>query len=165
MGVLAFVRSLSIEAKCLQFSVSSSGLVTLSEWSRKSQSSIHFGRFGAVWLANLFGKLVDSKEAGDFLKKFNESTLAFLAQHCSNMNGSYMVLAEFSARRRHGAVFIPEGKMQSGWKSFASACEELISVLGELRRRRVSSGGSEIRQGTSFAQMVQILLSVGLMPC
>lgn len=152
---MAFVRSLSIEAKFLQFSVSSSGIVTLSEQSRKSQSSIRFGRFGVVWLANLFGKLVDSTEVRDFSEYFNESKRAFLAQRCSNKNSSYMVLAEFGDRCRRGVVIIPEGRLKSGWKSFATACEELISVLGELRRRRVGPGGSEIRPGSSFAQIVQ----------
>lgn len=65
--------------KTFQFLVSSFGIVTLTELSRKSQSSICFGRYGVVWLANFFGNLVKGKEARDFSKNFNDSSCAFLA--------------------------------------------------------------------------------------
>lgn len=45
---MAFFRSLVIEAKSFLFSVSSFGIVTLTEMSRRSQSSICFGRYGVV---------------------------------------------------------------------------------------------------------------------
>lgn len=77
--VMAFVCSLLIEAKSLQFLVSSSGIGTFSEQRRKSQSSICFSRYRVVKLANLFGKLVDSKEVKNFSEKFNEATRVFLA--------------------------------------------------------------------------------------
>lgn len=77
--VMAFVRSLLIEAKFLQFLVSSSGIGTFSKQSKKSQSSICFSRFRVVRLANLFGKLVDSMEVKDFSEKFSEATRVFLA--------------------------------------------------------------------------------------
>lgn len=98
---------------------------------------------------------MDTKEVNNFSKKFNKSSRAFLAQKCSNKNGSYVVLAEFGERRRFGAVMIPKGRSREGWQSFAMVCEELISVLGELRRKRVRLVDSVIRQGVSFAQMVR----------
>lgn len=52
-----------------------------------------------VWLANFFGNLVKGKEARDLSKNFNDSSCAFLAQGCSNMNGCYVELAEFGDRR------------------------------------------------------------------
>ncbi|KAB1224133.1 hypothetical protein CJ030_MR2G024431 [Morella rubra] len=83
---MAFVRSLSIEAKFLQFSASSSGIVTLSKQSRKSR--VQFALADSVWF---------------------------------------------------------------GWPT----C--LVNWWILRRRKRVGPGGSEIRQGSSFAQIVQAI--------
>lgn len=106
-------------------------------------------------MANLFGRLVKGKEARDFLLKFNDSSHAFLAQRCSNRNGCYVVLAKFGERRQRRAVMIPQGQSNAGWQAFLQMCEELISVIGVLRHKKLGHGNSQIKQGVSFAQMVR----------
>lgn len=112
--LMAIFQSLVIEAKNFHFSVSSYGLVTFTEWHRKSQCSICFGKYGVVWLANLFGKLVESKESRDLSENFNKLSRTFLAQKCGNKSGRYVALAEFGGRRRQRAVMIPKGKKSEG---------------------------------------------------
>ncbi|KAB1222897.1 hypothetical protein CJ030_MR2G013613 [Morella rubra] len=152
---MAFFRSLVIKAKTFQFSVSFSGLVTLTEHNRKSQNSIRVGRYGVVWLANMFSKLVEIKDSRDFSERFNEPPRAYLDQLCSNQCGRYVALAEFGDRRRRGAVMIPEGSSSAGWQAFALLCEEVILAIGELKRRKKGPGASSVRPGISFANVAQ----------
>ncbi|KAB1223192.1 hypothetical protein CJ030_MR2G011929 [Morella rubra] len=51
---------------------------------------------------------------------------------------------------------ISEGKSRVGWQAFVQMCEELISVIGVLQRKKLGPVDSAIKQGVSFAQSVRV---------
>lgn len=96
---MSFVRNFCVESNEFPVSISAKGVIKLSEWSVKSMSAILMGRFGAIWMVNMSGKLMENVVGVDFTSKFNESRRGFLAQRCSNKGSRYVVVVEYGGRR------------------------------------------------------------------
>ncbi|KAB1213041.1 Cycloartenol synthase [Morella rubra] len=105
-------------SKEFQVSVSDGGAIKVSEWSRKSYSMISLRRFGAVWMANLVGKLLAADADCPFVLKFNASR-AFLAQRCWNKVERYAAIVEYGEGRRRGLIMVPKHIDGRGWNMMA----------------------------------------------
>ncbi|KAB1219725.1 hypothetical protein CJ030_MR3G019178 [Morella rubra] len=155
---MSFLREFRIESKEMQVSVSTHGLIKLSEWSTKSSNSIHMGKFGAVLMVNMTEKLMASGPATDFALKFNEARRGFLAQRSSNRGGRYVAVVEYGGGRRQGTVMVmvPEGKNGYGWQILNRVFREVVSYLKlQTGSSFYPGGGSRVRLEVSFAKVVK----------
>lgn len=135
--------------------MSDGGVIKVSEWSRKSFSSISLGRFGAVWMVNLVDKLLEADAARPFALKFNEASRAFLAQRCGKKARRYVAIIEYGEGRRRGVIMILEGVNGRGWRMLAESFQEVVNFLGSSRKGHSSLVDAGRRKGVSFADAVK----------
>ncbi|KAB1223298.1 hypothetical protein CJ030_MR2G007847 [Morella rubra] len=135
--------------------MSDRGVIKVSEWSRKSFSTISLGRFGVVWTVNLVSKLLAADAAIPFALKFNKASIAFLAQRCGNKAGHYVAIIEYGEGHHRGTIMVPEGVDESGWNLLANCFPVVVDFLGSLRKGSSSLGDAGRRKGVSFAYVAK----------
>lgn len=105
-GKRIFNSRFRVEAKEFVVSVNEYGTVKLIEWGQKISNTICLGKFSALWMVNMVGKLRVVDKFEDFVAKHNEASRAFLAQRNKNSRGRYLtstVWGEGSERSCDGA--------------------------------------------------------------
>lgn len=112
-SILAFMgRFFFIEAKTFEFIIEPWGnaiWLRIVEQGKGYLRSIVLEKGGVAWLLSMLGEVVEEENV-KFIRKFRDSSKAFLGMRSNNSHGSYLVFEEFNGGGRTGFIIIPEGK-------------------------------------------------------